>query len=154
MRSEEGRLSRLFGGTGDKEELDALPGFGNVEGELVDVWWNVGLLELGGDRSYRRTHAGGLTVLTRRERAGCEVAALRSGFPRKEFEAGWWWHGAQGIKRGNFAGEGGKVRYPNIGGEEPKQEQVPGNSEAKNLKKVEERGLEEGSVEERSSSEQ
>ena len=32
VRSEEGRLGRLFGGTGDKEELDALSGFGNVEG--------------------------------------------------------------------------------------------------------------------------
>ena len=60
-----------------------------------------------------------------------------------------------GDKAGKFLlGKGDKVRYPNIGGEEPKQEQVPGNSEAKNLKKVEDKGLEEGSVEERSSSEQ
>ena len=106
MRSEEGRLGMLFGGTGDKEELDALPGFGNVEGELVDVWWNVGLLELGGDRSYRRTHASGLTALTRRDRAGCEVAALCSGFPGLELEAWWWWHGAQGIIWEVFAVEG------------------------------------------------
>ena len=107
MRSEEGRLSRLFGGTGDEEELDTLLGFGNVEGELVDVWWNVGLLELGGDRSYRRTHAGGLTVLTRRERAGCEVAALFSGSPGKELEGLRRWHGAQGIKQGKSCWERG-----------------------------------------------
>ena len=136
MRSEEGRLGMLFGGTGDKEELDALPGFGNVEGELVDVWWNVGLLELGGDRSYRRTHAGGLTALTRRDRAGCEVAALCSGFPRQELEAGWWWHGAQGIMWENDCSGRVKVRYPNVGGEEPKKDQIPGISEAKGSEKV------------------
>ena len=30
-----------------------------------------------------------------------------------------------GDKAGEIAGKGDKVRYPNIGGEEPKQEQVP-----------------------------
>ena len=101
-RSEEGRLSSWFGGTGDEEELDTLLVFGNVEGELVDVLWNVVPLELGGDRSYRRTHAGGLTVLTGRERAGCEVTALCSGSPGKELEGLRRWHGAQGIKQRNF----------------------------------------------------
>ena len=34
-----------------------------------------------------------------------------------------------------------KVRYPNVGGEEPKQEQIPGISEAENSEKVEWRKL-------------
>ena len=106
-RSEEGRLSSLVGGTGDEEDLYTRFGFGNVEGELVDVLWNVALLELGGDRSNMRTHAGGLTVLTRRERAGCEVSALFSGSPGLELEGLRRWHGAQGIKQRKFCWERG-----------------------------------------------
>ena len=104
-RSEEGRS--LFGGTGDEEDLDTRLGFGNVEGELVDVVWNVVPMGLGGDRGYRRTHAGGLTVLTGRERAGCEVTALCSGSPGKELEGLRRWHGAQGIKQRKFCWERG-----------------------------------------------
>ena len=131
--------------------MDTLLGFGNVEGELKDVLWNIGQLGLGGDRSYRRTHASWLTVLTGRERAGCEVAALCSGTPGKESEGLRRWHGARGAKQGKYAGKGDKVRYPNIGGEEPKQEQVPEISR----RRIEER-LKNGDflLEERSSSEQ
>ena len=106
--------------------MDTVLGFGNVEGELKDVLWGIVPMGFGGGRSYRRTHASLLTVLTGRERAGSEVTALCSGSPGKESEVLRRWHGAPGIKQGKFAGKGDKVRYPNIGGDELKEEQVPG----------------------------
>ena len=127
--------------------MDTFLGFGNVESELKDVLWSIVPLGLGGDRSYRRTHASLLTVLTGRERAGGEVTALCSGSPGKESEGLRRWHGTRGIKQGNLLGKGDKVRYPNIGGEEPKQEQVPEISR----RRIEERLK---LLEERSSSEQ
>ena len=98
----------MFGRTGDEEDLDTRLGFGNVEGELVDVVWNVVPMGLGGDRSYRRTHASLLTVLTGRERAGGEVTALCSGSPGKESEGLRRWHSTQEIKQaeGKLLGKG------------------------------------------------
>ena len=42
-----------------------------------------------------------------------------------------------GDNMGNVCSGRVKVRYPNVGGEEPKQEQIPGISVAKNSEKVE-----------------